>query len=111
FSVALMVYFFFSSRRRHTRFSRDWSSDVCSSDLQWAPCRIKKRSSEFLGKFRTPLHSSALSPLRSWRVGAESGNISPYETPSKCIITDLQLPVSNGKASGDRNCDDSRIYG
>src|SRR5690606_39445388 len=25
--------FFLSSRRRHTRFSRDWSSDVCSSDL------------------------------------------------------------------------------
>src|SRR5690606_40350993 len=24
-----------SSRRRHTRFSRDWSSDVCSSDLVW----------------------------------------------------------------------------
>src|SRR5690606_40780494 len=32
-SVALCVFFFFSSRRRHTRFSRDWSSDVCSSDL------------------------------------------------------------------------------
>src|SRR5690606_40225418 len=28
------VLFFFSSRRRHTRFSRDWSSDVCSSDLK-----------------------------------------------------------------------------
>src|SRR5690606_40147509 len=28
--------FFFSSRRRHTRFSRDWSSDVCSSDLRAA---------------------------------------------------------------------------
>src|SRR5256884_6521906 len=28
-----IVYFFFSSRRRHTRCSRDWSSDVCSSDL------------------------------------------------------------------------------
>src|SRR5690606_40138533 len=27
------IMFFFSSRRRHTRFSRDWSSDVCSSDL------------------------------------------------------------------------------
>src|SRR5207247_5188682 len=26
-------YFFFSSRRRHTRSTRDWSSDVCSSDL------------------------------------------------------------------------------
>src|SRR3712207_9055493 len=28
-----MVLFFFSSRRRHTRYWRDWSSDVCSSDL------------------------------------------------------------------------------
>src|SRR5690606_40607228 len=27
------VFFFFSSRSRHTIFSRDWSSDVCSSDL------------------------------------------------------------------------------
>src|SRR2546429_6124034 len=29
----LLSFFFFSSRRRHTRCSRDWSSDVCSSDL------------------------------------------------------------------------------
>src|SRR2546429_1648390 len=29
----LCIFFFFSSRRRHTRCSRDWSSDVCSSDL------------------------------------------------------------------------------
>src|SRR5256884_4076661 len=29
----VMCVFFFSSRRRHTRCSRDWSSDVCSSDL------------------------------------------------------------------------------
>src|SRR5438105_15015861 len=28
-----LVFFFFSSRRRHTRSTRDWSSDVCSSDL------------------------------------------------------------------------------
>src|SRR6266480_6429447 len=27
--------FFFSSRRRHTRLTCDWSSDVCSSDLAW----------------------------------------------------------------------------
>src|SRR5690606_19667967 len=31
--VICLLVFFFSSRRRHTRFSRDWSSDVCSSDL------------------------------------------------------------------------------
>src|SRR5438445_11940514 len=29
--------FFFSSRRRHTRYWRDWSSDVCSSDLRRCP--------------------------------------------------------------------------
>src|SRR5690606_40362034 len=34
YHVTLYVFFFFSSRRRHTRFSRDWSSDVCSSDLR-----------------------------------------------------------------------------
>src|SRR5215208_7629049 len=31
--VGLKCFFFFSSRRRHTRWPRDWSSDVCSSDL------------------------------------------------------------------------------
>src|SRR6266550_5515607 len=30
----MCFFFFFSSRRRHTRCSRDWSSDVCSSDLR-----------------------------------------------------------------------------
>src|SRR2546426_10025294 len=30
------VFFFFSSRRRHTRLQGDWSSDVCSSDLEIA---------------------------------------------------------------------------
>src|SRR5206468_8136047 len=30
---AISLVFFFSSRRRHTRSDRDWSSDVCSSDL------------------------------------------------------------------------------
>src|SRR2546422_7902435 len=34
-----MFFFFFSSRRRHTRCSRDWSSDVCSSDLKDSPYR------------------------------------------------------------------------
>src|SRR5207237_6925561 len=29
------LFFFFSSRRRHTRFKCDWSSDVCSSDLPY----------------------------------------------------------------------------
>src|SRR6266852_9427194 len=34
------LFFFFSSRRRHTRCYRDWSSDVCSSDLRGAPVAV-----------------------------------------------------------------------
>src|SRR5256886_9719430 len=45
--------FFFSSRRRHTRFDCDWSSDVCSSDLVWdatqAPLTIKNGLANMLG--------------------------------------------------------------
>src|SRR3712207_8709867 len=37
-------FFFFSSRRRHTRYWRDWSSDVCSSDLRRRPVAPMKRS-------------------------------------------------------------------
>src|SRR5690348_17427663 len=32
-SMVVCIFFFFSSRRRHTRWTGDWSSDVCSSDL------------------------------------------------------------------------------
>src|SRR2546429_6426779 len=35
FMCCASAFFFFSSRRRHTRCSRDWSSDVCSSDLRF----------------------------------------------------------------------------
>src|SRR2546429_8805684 len=37
--ICIFFFFFFSSRRRHTRCSRDWSSDVCSSDLCEASLR------------------------------------------------------------------------
>src|SRR6266498_4593880 len=39
----MLFFFFFSSRRRHTRCGRDWSSDVCSSDL---PERIERLREE-----------------------------------------------------------------
>src|SRR5207253_6825809 len=37
FFFFVFFFFFFSSRRRHTRWPRDWSSDVCSSDLVLIP--------------------------------------------------------------------------
>src|SRR2546430_7460742 len=49
--MVLFVYcFFFSSRRRHTRFDCDWSSDVCSSDLR--PQKTKTVRQGFEHAFR-----------------------------------------------------------
>src|SRR5260370_23992863 len=44
---SLISFFFFSSRRRHTRFKCDWSSDVCSSDLA---VRLPRWLQLFIGK-------------------------------------------------------------
>src|SRR2546429_799490 len=49
-AAVLLVVFFFSSRRRHTRCSRDWSSDVCSSDLP-APGRSSPPRSTALSEW------------------------------------------------------------
>src|SRR5690606_39745223 len=48
------VAFFFSSRRRHTRFSRDWSSDVCSSDLTFTRVRANAGELEIALQRRRP---------------------------------------------------------
>src|SRR5256885_7291498 len=42
-----IMFFFFSSRRRHTRLQGDWSSDVCSSDLR--SCRVLQGAKEMGG--------------------------------------------------------------
>src|SRR5688572_20654103 len=47
------VLFFFSSRRRHTRFDCDWSSDVCSSDLVLWPMVPSRNREEFDGTHDT----------------------------------------------------------
>src|SRR2546422_1768900 len=51
----MTYFFFFSSRRRHTRCSRDWSSDVCSSDLNYSLAIAGFR--EFLRRY--PAHDLA----------------------------------------------------
>src|SRR5690606_16079458 len=68
------MHFFFSSRRRHTRFSRDWSSDVCSSDLQRLP-----------GNSPTSRHRGA----------------SPRRARSKSLLTRKIAMTANDVVSGD----------
>src|SRR5215510_13749257 len=50
-----MFFFFFSSRRRHTRWPRDWSSDVCSSDLVAHAAREDLLEPIALGLVRMPV--------------------------------------------------------
>src|SRR2546426_7315139 len=45
----IYVFFFFSSRRRHTRLQGDWSSDVCSSDLRDREARLSQHLAKRLG--------------------------------------------------------------
>src|SRR5688572_32238793 len=52
-NIVNTIFFFFSSRRRHTRFDCDWSSDVCSSDLRGLLQRQGARGR------RPPLHRRA----------------------------------------------------
>src|SRR5712675_1582196 len=51
FDFDQVCFFFFSSRRRHTRCSRDWSSDVCSSDLPAGPYTVNENGA---ANFTTP---------------------------------------------------------
>src|SRR2546422_7878522 len=81
----VFFFFFFSSRRRHTRCSRDWSSDVCSSDLLPAP----------YGGGWIPNRVRALPPSES----AGSG----VEVPRDALVPDpatglLRLPASAASA-------------
>src|SRR3712207_2966771 len=52
------VFVFFSSRRRHTRYWRDWSSDVCSSDLQLGEGAWAAPSADLIGDVRLGARAS-----------------------------------------------------
>src|SRR5450755_4733116 len=71
-SVELSQYFFFSSRIRHTRWTGDWSSDVCSSDLHIA---LKSNFGPYSSKAPSPHtgNCSCIHPGRSEerRVGTD----------------------------------------
>src|SRR5690606_39668199 len=76
----------FSSRRRHTRFSRDWSSDVCSSDLKQLQCpqfipRTTQRHG--LGQAVNPHHfklaDNSQTVMRHRRTNSWNHGIEPFE--------------------------------
>src|SRR5690606_40035712 len=74
-----MIKFFFSSRRQHTRFSRDWSSDVCSSDLYFRYIGI-------FGLAAAPLLATYLVQVNPQLVGRVSPVIARIFTPFVLIM-------------------------
>src|SRR5438270_9653193 len=93
--LEIFVFFFFSSRRRHTRFDCDWSSDVCSSDLARPPTEpavttMMPRTSAMLLGSTWPRTATSAAPARMGarpeerRVGKECRSRgSPYHEKKK----------------------------
>src|SRR5437764_15023902 len=93
--------FFFSSRRRHTRYIGDWSSDVCSSDL--GPCgtklRFKSRPVRYgirtLAPGASPAKPAAGARSEERRVGKECrSRWGRYHTKKKTKESDKQSRVA-----------------
>src|SRR5690606_39291257 len=85
YSVLVLFVFFFSSRRRHTRFSRDWSSDVCSSDLAASPaqrCSPRSPTAAPQPGAPDPAHTPA-SRSEERRVGKECRSLWKRKTSKK----------------------------
>src|SRR5690606_5065076 len=74
----LLSVFFFSSRRRHTRFSRDWSSDVCSSDL---PSPVFSTGAMSYGSISAEAHETLAIAMN--RLGAKSNTGEGGEAPER----------------------------
>src|SRR5690606_23453202 len=76
------VLFFFSSRRRHTRFSRDWSSDVCSSDLLTSICFVTHQKMQIKGfSFAKPERAF----MRNDAAGADRIYGDSYQVKGKAV--------------------------
>src|SRR3712207_8724162 len=76
----IIALFFFSSRRRHTRYWRDWSSDVCSSDLKQSftirrPSSLTRRCCVRVSPIAQ--YSPLLPPVGVWAVSQSQCGRSP----------------------------------
>src|SRR6266511_5764122 len=84
----ISFFFFFSSRRRHTRFSRDWSSDVCSSDLLFFNLNKEKARLGAMG-----IEPTAAEIAR--RLGVEEQEVSDMDRRLSSGEMSLDAPVGD----------------
>src|SRR5438105_14274811 len=75
-NIFIFFFFFFSSRRRHTRSTRDWSSDVCSSDLYCGTVDMGQGSDTGMAQ----IVGEALDiPAEKVRVVPRDTDVTPYD--------------------------------
>src|SRR5690606_40654185 len=89
--------FFFSSRRRHTRFSRDWSSDVCSSDLQFQDQVRQERINNT--RFVSPYNSNTTYQLNNMVSFNGHSFIAKKQTKGNPPPTDVTVVTEDRKST------------
>src|SRR5256885_4598883 len=78
------AFFFFSSRRRHTRLQGDWSSDVCSSDLESGLDRVIRASYDLLGYLS--FFTVGEDECRAWSI--------PRHTPAQLAAGEIHSDIA-----------------
>src|SRR5690606_39832934 len=84
---------FFSSRRRHTRFSRDWSSDVCSSDLDRFRGQSARRTFQeraLLSRYSSKLEQVALALQQGAPVERACADLLSSPGVARCYLLDAR---------------------
>src|SRR5882724_9438386 len=109
--MLLILFFFFSSRRRHTRCLSDWSSDVCSSDLdlivvpvqngdggEFAHFLISREGVHRLADFKDKIVEAKSSPAGDIfalsRAGAPNGKIVKLSMPASLAQSSAPLSLT-----------------
>src|SRR5207253_8827058 len=101
-TVSLFILFFFSSRRRHTRWPRDWSSDVCSSDLE--TLKDTARNLEALNAdFIVIRHSASGAPhflARVINASVINAGDGAHEQPTQALLDTFTIREKKGRIEG-----------
>src|SRR5256886_12537312 len=105
------VDFFCSSRRRHTRFDCDWSSDVCSSDLppqqNGDDVFLFGTDGQFVDDFRTNLPPCAVESapascaFRDVDYGGSNDGVGAFRQEGTVLVFEVSHPLNSGDAGHD----------
>src|SRR2546430_3710687 len=106
------LFFFFSSRRRHTRFDCDWSSDVCSSDLRKLLNEARRDRNRNIAIYGNLIIDTSMDNY-VYALDAQTGKLA-WETqildPKKPANASSGPIIANGKIIAGRQCQPGATY-